>query len=262
MNACGWVSSPGIFLWGTHRNEMYILSYIYRQVYCLSHVARGVLPFCRSLMLVVLSTFVFYLSLADNGMVPVPEKVIAGAEKKYGPRARLRLQAWNRLVAENCHKTEKEKLQAVNRFFNLIRYVSDRSHWGVRDYWATPIEMLASNGADCEDFAIAKYFTLVALRIKQSKLKIMYVKASSYNPINRSHMVLTYYEHPGAVPLVLDNLIGEIKPATERRDLTPVYAFNAQGLWLAKVRSLGRVAGGSKKIRPWREMTSRMGREF
>ncbi len=174
----------------------------------------------------------------------------------------MRLQAWNRLIEKNRHKSEKEKLQAVNQFFNLIRYVSDRSHWGVNDYWATPIEMLASNGADCEDFAIAKYFTLVALRVKQSKLKIMYVKASSYNPINRSHMVLTYYERPGVIPLVLDNLISEIKPATERRDLTPVYAFNAQGLWLAKVRSLGRVSGGAGKIRPWRELKARMGQEY
>jgi predicted transglutaminase-like cysteine proteinase len=33
---------------------------------------------------------------------------------------------------------------------------------GVEDCWATPAEMLSINGADCEDFAIDKYFTLIA----------------------------------------------------------------------------------------------------
>ena len=241
---------------------MRTLTHIYGQLERIGSYGRCFLPYCRTALLVLLSIWVVYLPLAGNGLVPVSEKVISRAEKKYGSRARLRLQAWNRLVESNRHKTEKEKLQAVNQFFNLIRYVSDHSHWGVKDYWATPIEMLASNGADCEDFAIAKYFTLVALRVKQSKLKIMYVKASSYNPINRSHMVLTYYDRPGAIPLVLDNLIPDIKPSTQRRDLTPVYAFNAQGLWLAKVRSLGRVSGGAGRIRLWREMKARMGREY
>lgn len=235
---------------------------IYEQLQSTGQMCRCVLPFVRVVLTVLFAAWVVHFPLAGNGIVPVTEKVISGAEQKYGPKARLRLQAWNRLVMENRHKTESEKLRAVNHFFNQIRYVSDYSHWGQRDYWATPVEMLASNGADCEDFAIAKYFTLVALRVKRNKLKIMYVKATSYNPINRSHMVLTYYARPGAVPLVLDNLIPEIKPATERRDLTPVYAFNGQGLWLAKTRSLGRVSSGPKNIRPWRELRARMGREY
>ena len=194
--------------------------------------------------------------------ISLSEKVLAGAEKKYGPGARNRLLAWAKLAAEHRHKPELQKLKVVNDFFNRVRYVSDLQHWGVQDYWATPAEMLASNGGDCEDFAIAKYFTLAAMGVNLDKLKITYVKATSYNPINQSHMVLTYFATPTAVPLVLDNLINEIRPATQRRDLTPIYAFNGQGLWLAKARSLGRVGTGPGNIRPWRELRARLGKEF
>lgn len=165
-------------------------------------------------------------------------------------------------MAENTTKSEPDKLLVVNAFFNQIRWISDPDHWGKTDYWATPTEMLASNGGDCEDFAIAKYFTLLAIGVNIDKLKITYVKARNPNPINQAHMVLTYYQRPESVPLVLDNLIADIKSASERPDLTPVYAFNGDGLWLAKERSLGRVASGPGNITLWREMNSRMGKEF
>ena len=223
---------------------------------------RGCAPFIRVLLLFLLFAIAARLPFADDINLSVSEPMLAKAEKKYGATSRQRLVAWTRLMAENRDKAEAQKLKIVNEFFNRVRYVSDLQHWGVVDYWATPVEMLASNGADCEDFAIAKYFTLVALGVKVDKLKITYVKATSYNPINQSHMVLTYYSTPSAVPLVLDNLINEIKPATQRRDLTPVYAFNGEGLWLAKVRSLGRVSSGPGNIRPWRELRARMGKEF
>lgn len=223
---------------------------------------RDFLRCAQAITIVILAAISWQLSFADETAVTVSEKVLAGAEKKYGSGARQRLLAWTRLIAENRSKTEMQKLTIVNDFFNRIRYVSDLQHWGVQDYWATPVETLASNGADCEDFAIAKYYTLVAMGVDLGKLKITYVKATSYNPINQSHMVLTYYSTPNAVPLVLDNLINAIKPATQRTDLTPVYAFNGQGLWLAKARSLGRVSSGPGNIRPWRELRARMGNEF
>ncbi len=234
----------------------------FRRIWNPDHYGRDFLPFARALLLVALMAIAWQLPFADDIVVTVSEKVLAGAEKKFGAGARKRLLAWTALMANNRDKSELQKLKIVNDFFNQIRYVSDLQHWGAQDYWATPVETLASNGADCEDFAIAKYFTLLALNVNVNKLKITYVKATSYNPINQSHMVLTYYSSPEAVPLVLDNLIGDIKPATQRRDLTPVYAFNGQGLWLAKARSLGRVSSGPGNIRPWRELRARMGKEY
>ncbi|MGE5471157.1 MAG: transglutaminase-like cysteine peptidase [Bacteroidota bacterium] len=189
--------------------------------------------------------------------------VIRSAEKKYGSGARRRLENWQQLLNSARNKPESEKLQLVNDFFNQIPFISDREHWGKNDYWATPVEMLASNGGDCEDFAIGKYFTLLALNVPIEKLKIAYVKTRDPNPINRSHTVLTYYSGVDDIPWVLDNLSPEIKLATQRTDLIPVYSFNGAGLWLAKEHGEGRrVSGGSGNISLWRDLTARMGREF
>lgn len=186
------------------------------------------------------------------------EKTLSSVEKKYGSTARKRLEDWRGLMESNHNKAEMEKLQQVNQFFNQVMFVSDMEHWSAEDYWATPVEMLATNGGDCEDFSIAKYFTLVEMGVPVSRLKITYVKALS---LNQAHMVLTYYPTPGSIPLVLDNLIQEIKSASDRRDLVPVYSFNGDGLWLAKELGLGRNVGGSDRISLWRSLTGRIEKE-
>lgn len=189
--------------------------------------------------------------------------MLEGAEKKYGLKARERLSAWQKLILSARSRPESEKLELTNNFFNQVPFISDAEHWNTNDYWATPSEMLGTNGGDCEDFSIGKYFTLIALGVSMDKLKITYVKAKNWNSVNQAHMVLTYYPTPSAVPLVLDNLIPEIKPASQRPDLTPVYAFNGAGLWLAKERGEGKsVAGGSGNIGFWRKLNARMGKEF
>lgn len=192
-------------------------------------------------------------------------RMLEAAEKKYGARARQRLEAWQKVAQSSRDRPDSAKLKQVNDFFNQIPFVSDQEHWGANDYWATPSEMLVTNGGDCEDFSIAKYFTLLMLGVSMDKLKITYVKARNPNwtPTSQAHMVLTYYADPKAVPLVLDNLIGEIKPANQRSDLTPVYAFNGSGLWLAQQRGTGKnVEGGSSNIGFWRELNARIGKEF
>ena len=203
-------------------------------------------------------------AVSDGFSISISEKQLAAIEAKYTPAGRKRVADWVQLVANNQGKSVQEKLALVNNFMNQnVLWVSDMDHYGVPDYWATPLEMLASGGGDCEDFAIGKYFTLLALKVPMDTLKITYVKAQNVDPINQSHMVLTYYATPAAMPLVLDNLNPEIKPASERPDLAPVYSFNGQGLWLAKERASGKsIAGGSSGISLWRDMMSRMGKEF
>jgi len=218
--------------------------------------------FIAALLLVALA-LPFALPWAQQEIsIQLSERALAGAARKYGPPARLRLSAWLKLMSDNGTKSETDKLTLVNAFFNQIPWVSDPEHWSKNDYWATPTEMLASNGGDCEDFSIGKYFTLIAMGVQMDKLRITYVKARDPNPINQAHMVLTYYPQADAVPLVLDNLIPEIRPATQRPDLTPVYAFNGDGLWIAKERSYGRVSNGPGNISLWRDMMARLGKEF
>lgn len=210
----------------------------------------------RIAFILLLSVSLPILLLAADILPPFTEAYFAAAEKKYGEKAKNRIKAWANLIAENQNEPEKEKLKLVNQFFNKTPYYSDLRHWKKKDYWATPAEMLATNGADCEDYAIAKYFTLVALGVSSDKLKITYVKS-----LTEAHMVLTYYERPNAIPLVLDNIVPHILPANKRPDLKPIYAFNGAGMWLVKSQKLGRV-GSSGNIRFWREMKSRMGKEF
>lgn len=215
----------------------------------------------RAVALAVLLAFAS-LAIGQSFEVILNERQLTAVEEKYGLPARKRLSAWMDLMADNKQKTEQEKLALVNDFFNQILFVSDLDHWGVVDYWATPLELLGTGGGDCEDFSISKYFTLLALGVSSDKLKITYVKATGYGLQNAAHMVLTYYSTPGAMPVVLDNLNPDIMPADQRRDLTPVYSFNGEGLWLAKARGSGKSVAGGNKIGLWRDMMARMGKEF
>ncbi|MEO4048732.1 cysteine protease LapG [Pseudomonas sp. CAU 1711] len=181
--------------------------------------------------------------------------IIGKAEQRYGNLgvAKGRIEAWDELIRASGNLPEKDKLTAVNRFFNRqIRFVDDIRNWRLNDYWATPVESLVKGAGDCEDYSIAKYFTLRRLGVPSDKLRITYVKALQYN---QAHMVLTYYSSPTADPLVLDNLIGEIRPASQRRDLLPVYAFNAEGLYLP-----GQVGKKSdtKKLSRWQDLLKKM----
>ncbi len=176
-------------------------------------------------------------------------------EEKYGVAAAERVLAWRRLMSENRNKDEPTKLLLVNDFFNRLKFSTDLKLWGKEDYWATPVEAMGIGGADCEDYSIAKYFTLRELGVQDDKLRIMYVKAVS---LNQAHMVLAYYKTPGSVPEVLDNIVGKIVPADQRPDLVPVYSFNASDLWLAKSRGLGQYVGKSDRIGLWQDLRKRM----
>lgn len=182
------------------------------------------------------------------------------AETLYGPSGagRQRIDAWQDLLATEKQVSEMDKLAVVNQFFNKqLRYEEDIDLWHEVDYWATPVESLIKGAGDCEDYAIAKYFSLRRLGIPGEKLLITYVKALR---LNRAHMVLTYYSSPNAVPLVLDSLIDDIRPASERPDLLPVYAFNAQGVWLPGAQG-NKKTGDSKRLSRWQDVLKKMGAE-
>ena len=183
------------------------------------------------------------------------ESVLIGAENKYGSSARKRLVNWMELINTDKSATDMEKLKRVNNFFNKLDFVDDILHWQEKDYWATPVEFLASDGGDCEDFSLAKYFTLKAMGVNEKKLNLTYVKALN---LNQAHMVLTYFKVPGDEPLVLDNLINDIKPASQRTDLLPVYSFNGTGLWIAKMRGRGKLVGKSDRLGRWKDLLTRM----
>jgi predicted transglutaminase-like cysteine proteinase len=179
------------------------------------------------------------------------------AQGLYGPlgQGQQRIDDWQQLLASQKQLGELEQLNVVNRFFNKqLRYVEDIDLWHQVDYWETPIEALWKGAGDCEDYAIAKYFSLRHLGVASDKLRITYVKALTQN---RAHMVLTYYSSPEAMPLVLDSLIDVIKPASQRKDLLPVYSFNAEGLWLAGAKGNQKV-GDTKRLSRWLDVLKKM----
>jgi len=142
---------------------------------------------------------------------------------------------WQALLANGQTLGEKEKLRRVNDFFNQrIAFDDDISIWGQADYWATPLETIGMGRGDCEDFSIAKYYSLQAMGIPVNKLRLIYVRARQNGPagvVLQAHMVLAYYATPNAEPLILDNLRPEILPAAQRADLSPIFSFNSAGLW-------------------------------
>ncbi len=199
-----------------------------------------------------------WMTLVVGGGLDLDRETLAWVESRYGEAAAQRVRRWRDLMNGQRDLPERDKLALVNSFFNELPWKSDQELWGKKDYWATPIEALGIRGADCEDYSIAKYFTLREMGVPEEKLKIMYVKALK---LNQAHMVLTYYPTPDAVPLVLDNINGEILPASHRRDLAPVYSFNASSLWLAKRRGEGKRVGGADRLSLWQDLQQRLRRE-
>ncbi len=185
----------------------------------------------------------------------IDEKVLQKAQEKFGQEARTRLVSWENMF-KNDGGADMEKLEKINTFFNKrIIFVNDADLYGVKDYWATPVEFLSRGAGDCEDFAIAKYFSLKMMGVSEEKLRIAYVKALRYNMF---HMVMLYYSNPGADPLILDNLVDSIRPASQRNDLLPIFTFNGSGLWLAHSRGQGKLAGSSSRLTAWNDLLQRM----
>ncbi|MDD3815589.1 MAG: transglutaminase-like cysteine peptidase [Desulfocapsaceae bacterium] len=206
-----------------------------------------------TLLLSAVTLVIFLLFLSGCGT-----KKKVPAEAVTLDAGQQRIVDWHVLIKEQRDAPEMEKLKSVNDFFNRLEFVDDLDHWGKDDYWATPQEMLVSNGGDCEDFATAKYFTLRQLAIPDEKLRLVYVKSLE---LKQPHMVLSYYAEPTSDPLIMDNLVSAILFASQRTDLIPVYSFNAQGLWLTKKERSERL-GGAERLSLWQALQSRFNQEI
>jgi predicted transglutaminase-like cysteine proteinase len=180
------------------------------------------------------------------------------AAHALGPQALAGARALQSVLAGLNGQDDTAKLVAINQFFNRrVVFTSDVEVWGQADYWASPLEMLAKGRGDCEDYVIGKYFSLVVAGVPVSRLRLVYVRATIGGPGGETlaHMVLAYYAAAGAEPLILDNLIGEIRPASRRPDLEPVFSFNGEGLW----QGIGAQSAGDPvaRLSRWREVLAK-----
>lgn len=193
----------------------------------------------------------------------VSNKLEITMQKRFGAKGVAKLQAWESLLENNKAKSIAEKNKAVNDFFNKnTRFQDDIIHWKVSDYWATPLETLGSEAGDCEDYTIAKYFSLVRLGVPVENLRLIYVKAQiggSSSKVFQAHMVLGYYEQPNSIPLILDSLVSDIQAADRRTDLHPVFSFNSEGLWVGNQAQPQ--IDPTARLSRWRDVLGRMKQE-
>ena len=186
----------------------------------------------------------------------ITDSQLNSIERKYGSSAKTRVEAWDSMIESSKNESLLNKIKNVNDFFNQITYKTDAAHWKQKDYWATPFEFMGTGAGDCEDYAIAKYFSLVKLGIPDDKLRITYVIYKKTNSrFEQAHMVLTYYHKTGAEPVILDNINRRLELASKRDDLKPVYSFNASGLWQAKNKGDTRV--GDNNLKSWKNLIGR-----
>lgn len=195
----------------------------------------------------------YVISLA----APNLDKMQALALQRYGAGAAESVVAWRRLIEETRTLPDNDKLNKVNAFFNRrLLFKTDMEVYKQEDYWATPLEFMGNGAGDCEDFVIAKYMTLQMLGIGNDHLRLVYVryKVGSTAPI--AHMVLGYYPKPNEEPLILDNLISSVRPSSMRTDLTPVFSFNSEGLWVGGATAS--TADPTTRLSRWRDVLDRM----
>ncbi|MFP5382341.1 MAG: transglutaminase, partial [Gammaproteobacteria bacterium] len=69
----------------------------------------------------------------------------------------------------------------------------------------------------------------------------------------------SYYPAPGDEPLILDNLISDIRPASRRPDLTTVFGFNTEGLWVGGAAP--RAGASPQRLSKWQAVLLRMREE-
>lgn len=149
------------------------------------------------------------------------------------------------------------KLSHVNSFYNRILPVDDNDKYNADDYWATPKEFLVQGRGDCEDYAIAKYFTLKEVGINPNNLFMAVVQVkgeSSY------HMVLLYFENKKDVPLVLDNLSFRVLPFEKRKKLEPKFIFNEKEIFLLKDKKIHKKVNKINwgKVDKWQDLLHRV----
>jgi predicted transglutaminase-like cysteine proteinase len=209
---------------------------------------------CLSFIVLAIA-FCMLLVTTSHSKITFSSELFSKIRDQFGEDALKRVEGWQEVLQQAQSDDVAEQLKRVNDFFNKLDFVDDKTHWGKKDYWATPLEFLTTNAGDCEDFTIAKYFSLVDLGVEKSKLRLMYVTATRPP---QAHMVLAYYETPDSIPLVLDNLNKRILPASQRRDLVPIYSFNGDGLWLAKAQGRGRQMQKGSNNELWSDLNERI----
>lgn len=187
-----------------------------------------------------------------------------------------RLHEWQLFIQNNRGKPSRELVALVNAYFNRLSFIEDVNLWRQDDYWATPYEVLREGAGDCEDHAIAKYFTLRSLGIPNEQLQIAFVRVKRKVTDNNEtianlksgeHMVLLYIpprvgSQDDNQALVLDNLSDRIVTISDSIDYELGYSFNSEKVWVWKDNTQAIVYGGPGIIENWRKLQERYAKQL
>lgn len=172
-----------------------------------------------------------------------------GGAAPQGARELLQLQR------ELAALSDEQRLHHTNRFFNRrIHFAGDVEVWGREDHWASPLELMARRRGDCEDYAIAKFASLLAAGVAEHRLRLTYGRIIQGGQV-QAHLVLVYQADAESEPLVLDNLRDDVLGASQRGDVQPIFSFNRQALWTADGASAG---DPLQRLLAWREVVAKL----
>ncbi len=198
-----------------------------------------------TLFLLLLSPFTY------AGQPYADASLVAQIGQKYKEFAAKRFFYQQTTLDSVAGKSDLQKMEEVNTFYNEVKYMPDTKVYGVSDYWATPWEFLGKDMGDCEDYVIAKYFALVYLGVDSKKLFFTYVRSTQFK---EAHMVLTYFATARSEPLIMDNNNHRVLPASKRTDLTPIYNFSGTSLYKASGDGAGAKVENEKVHKNWDEL--------
>lgn len=132
---------------------------------------------------------------------------------------------WQALSAKAQPLSTMERLRLVNQFWNGWPYKEDITNWGKADYWAIPAQFILKSG-DCEDYAIAKYFTLKELGLDPASMRIVVLRDTIRN---LAHAVLAVYVNGDIY--ILDNLSNVVLSHKRLGNYSPQFSINEYGRW-------------------------------
>lgn len=149
-------------------------------------------------------------------------------QQEYGGRSGERLSNWNRLMKSIESKSALYQAKSINRYFNQYRYkydtiVEDNKVIRGGDNWRTFKNFIGQLGGDCDDYALAKYHSLVKLGIDKEKLQIW---VGAYRGKRLNHMVLAYYIDNSNDPIILDNNTRTTVRYSKRTNFKPWFHIN------------------------------------
>ena len=137
-----------------------------------------------------------------------------------------RLKGLRHVLLKGAELEPRQQIRLVNRYINKQRYKDDQigSRSGPGNQWETLTEFLHSGG-DCEDFAVAKYFTLREFGFDAEDMRIVIGR----EPQRATHHAMLAINFDDNV-LFLEN-DDTIRRNGDQDINRFVYAINEQGIW-------------------------------